>query len=321
MKTKFLLKIKVKYNKQGSKTREFLIKVPTVLFRLYPVFPLSFSIKLTYLLRMEKKLDLRNPRDFNEKIQWLKTYYRDPLYIICADKYRVREYVERCGYKHILNELYGVYEKSEDIRFEELPDRFALKCNHAAATNIICDDKNSLDLGNARVQLNQWLKKRIGYSGGELHYNYIKPLIIAEKNLASLSGNLPIDYKIFCFNGEPKYIAIYSDRDRITLKVKRAFFDFDWNPQNFVLPKDATDPSNFKKPDLLYEMYKIAKKLSEPFPFVRVDLYAEDNKIIFGELTFTPTGGFGKSYTKECFEEFGELLILPEKSKSTRWHI
>ena len=308
-----------KKTKKITRLRSWLVKLPYVLFRLEPVIPISLAIKLTYYMRMEKKLNLNDPKDFNEKLQWLKVYYRDPLYVQCADKYCVREYVAEQGFEDTLNELYRVYEKAEDINFGELPDRFALKCNHANATNVICDNKNTVDEAETKKMFRKWLKRKNGYFGGEFHYNYIKPLILAEKNLATENGVLPIDYKIFCFNGEPSYIAIYADRNRDTLATKRIFYDFEWNVMDFVDSQDKIDPSRFKRPINLEQMYLIAKKLSAPFPFVRVDLYEDEGKIIFGELTFFPTGGFGKGYTQECYNEFGDLITLPPKSKNKSW--
>lgn len=299
--------------------RDIFRKFPHIMHRLDPVIPMSLTIKLFYYIRMGKKLNLKEPKDLNEKLQWLKIYYRDPLYVQCADKYRVRDYVARQGFEEILNSLYRVYENAEDINFDGLPDRFALKCNHASATNVICDDKSSLDEVEIKRKFRRWLKRKNGYIAGEYHYNYIKPLILAERNLASKDGVLPIDYKIFCFNGKPYYIAIYVDRDRETLSTKRAFFDFHWNHQDFVLPQHFTNPERFKKPETLDQMYYIAECLSAPFPFVRVDLYEIDGKVLFGELTFFPTGGFGRAYTEECLKRFGDLITLPQKSKTRKW--
>lgn len=300
--------------------RNFLIRLPHVLFRLEPIVPMSLTVKLTYYVRMEKKLDLNDPRDFNEKLQWLKVYYRDPLYVQCADKYRVRDYVAELGFGETLNELYKVYENAEDINFNELPNRFAMKCNHACATNVICDDKNNLDEAETKKKFKKWLKIKNGNSGGEFHYNYIKPLILVEKNLATEDGVLPIDYKIFCFNGEPQYIGVYFGRNSETFAPdKRAIFDFKWRVMDFVNLKYRIKPEILKKPVNLNQMYIIAKKLSAPFPFVRVDLYEDEGKIIFGELTFFPTGGFGKAYTQKCFNEFGNLITLPSKSGKRSW--
>jgi len=289
------------------------------LFSLDPLLPMLVPIKLYYFISTSKRLDLNNPEGFNEKIQWLKVYYRDPLYIKCADKYSVREYVKQQGCEEILNELYGVYCNVEEINFEELPNKFALKTTHGCGTNIICDDKTKLDIEGTKAKVRKWMKKTIGVSTGEKHYSYIKPRIIIEKYIGNNDGTLPLDYKIYCFNGKPYCICVYSDRDKVTLRTKRSFFDFDWKPLNITTEAYYTDPKRFEKPCTLTKMKEVAEKLSKPFPFVRVDLYEYKGKVIFGELTFTPTGGLGKSFTDEANLMFGKMLKLPEKSKTRKY--
>ncbi len=294
-------------------------RIPQIMHRLDTIVPMSLTLRIFYFIRMGKRLDLKKPKDFNEKLQWLKVYYRDPLYVKCADKYLVRDYVANNGLGHILNDLYKVYERADDINFKELPERFALKCNHASGTNIICHDKNKLDEVSAKKRIRKWMRRKNGYIAGEYHYNYIKPLIIIERNLSANDGELPADYKIFCFNGKPHYIAVFVDRDKVTLAVKRAIFDFNWKFQDFVQSEHAADLKSIRKPVNLSQMYNVAKRLCAPFPFVRVDLYEDDGKVLFGELTFFPTGGFGKAYNEEFLEKTGSLLILPEKSNTKKW--
>lgn len=213
------------------------------LFSLDPVLPMSIPIKLYYLISTGKKLDLKNPKLFNEKIQWLKVYYRNPLYVKCADKYSVREYVSSQSYSEILNELYGVYDNIDDVNFNELPNKFVLKATHGCATNIICDDKSKLDIPLTKKKVSKWMKQTTGLSTGEMHYKYIKPRIIIERYIGNDDGTLPIDYKIFCFNGKPKFVCVYSDRDRETLSTKRAFFVFNWEPLNITTKAFYTDRS------------------------------------------------------------------------------
>lgn len=290
-----------------------------ILYSLDPLIPMRIPIKLQYNISMGKKLDLGNPDGLNEKIQWLKVYYRDPLYVKCADKYSVRDFVKEQEYGGILNELYGAYEDVNEINFNDLPDSFALKTSHGCGTNIICDDKSKLDIEKAKEKINRWMKKTTGTSTGEMHYKHIKPRIIVEKYIGNDDGTLPLDYKVFCFNGEPYCIAVYSDRDKKTLKTNRAFFNFDWEPLDITTKKYYTDPNRFKKPNTLDEMYEVAKRLSKPFPFVRIDLYEYQNKVVFGEMTFTPTGGFGKAFTSDANLMFGKRLQLPEKSKTNKY--
>lgn len=285
-----------------------------ILFSLEPIIPMSFPIRLYYRISTGRKLDLENPEGFNEKLQWLKVYYRDPLYVKCTDKFSVREYVTKQGCSHTLNELYSVHNSVDEIDFEELPERFALKCTHGCATNIICDNKSELNFTQAKQKISKWLKKTTGTETGEKHYKYIEPRIITEKHIGNDDGSLPIDYKIYCFNGKPFCIAVYSDRDKVTLKTNRCYFDFNWKPLNIVTERFYTDPTRFMKPDSLEEMYQVAERLSAPFPFVRVDLYDYKGTVIFGELTFTPTGGLGKAFSEKANIEFGKMLKLPKKS-------
>jgi hypothetical protein len=309
-------KERLKNNKLVLGTYQGLLRL---MFSADPIIPQILTIKLYYYISMGITPDFENPRNFNEKLQWLKVYYRDPLYVKCADKYSVREYVKQQGLADILNDLYAVYDNAEDINFDELPNRFAMKCVHGCGSNLICEDKSLIDQDKVRRQFNIWMKKKIGNISGEYHYNYIKPRIIVEKNLSTEDGTLPLDYKFYCFNGTPRCVCVYADRDLITKSTKRCFFDENWQPLNFCTPEYETHANRFQKPDNLKLMFDIARKLSEPFPFVRVDLYEVEGKVIFGELTFTPTGGRGKAYTKACNEEFGSLLVLPKKSKSKNW--
>lgn len=318
-KTPIIVVIKRRINRVNW-LRKILVKLPNLMHRLHPLIPMSFTLRLFYYIRMGERLDLNYPKDLNQKLQWLKVYYRDPLYVQCADKYRVREYVASQGYDFILNELYGVYKDARDIDFQNLPDQFVLKCNHASGTNILCDDKNDLDKIETVSKLNKWLKIRNGFVSGEYHYNYIKPRIVAEKFLLSDTGEIPADYKVYCFNGKPYCIAAYIDRDEKSFAAsRRSVFDFDWNPIDCVISKFYTDPNQFMKPKTIKQMYKIAEQLSTPFPFVRVDFYEIDGKIVFGELTFFPTGGFTKGFTRECLMKMGDILKLPRKSKIRRW--
>ncbi len=289
------------------------------LYSLEPLIPMSIPIQLQYTISMGKRLELDNPKGLNEKIQWLKIYYRDPLYVVCADKYSVRDYVKSQGYEEILNELYSVFESSSEVNFGNLPDKFALKATHGCGTNIICEDKQALNTEKSKKKIAKWMKQTTGTTTGEKHYKFIKPRIIVERYIGNDDGTLPLDYKIYCFNGKPYCICVYSDRDKITLRTKRAYFDFDWRPLNIVTKDFYTDPKRFSRPSSLDKMYEVAQALSKPFPFVRVDLYEYNERVIFGEMTFTPTGGLGKAFTKEANLLFGELLKLPEKSSSKKY--
>jgi len=240
---------------------------------------------ILYILRMRRIPDLKNPKDFNEKMTYLKLndYATNDMVVRCADKYRVRDYVIEKGYGHILNNIYGVYDNADQIDFKRLPEKFALKCNHGCAFNIICNDKLTFNASEFRKKLNSWLSEKYGYATQEFHYTKITPKIIAENNLCDKNNSLPIDYKLYCFDGEVKVI-----RGKGRNNLKRNYFDKEWLELEFGKKRyrNSVIPS---KPRLLNDMIKIAEDLSKDFPFVRVDLYEVKEKVIFGELTFTPS--------------------------------
>ncbi len=251
--------------------------------------------------------NLENPKRFNEKMCWLKLHYRTPLHTKCADKYGVREYVKECGYEHLLNELVGIWDNVNDININELPNKFVFKATHGSAWNVICKDKSKFKFKKWKPIMKSWLKQNPFYSGREWPYKNIKPRIICEKFLDANGDDLR-DYKIFCFNGEPKYIQV--DGERFT-NLQRAFYDTNWIKQDIQccgLPKDYTAD----KPKSLEQMLEIAKKLSAPFPFARVDLYNFGETIIFGEITFYPDCGLCVYDPDEVDFIWGEMVELPE---------
>lgn len=257
-----------------------------------------------------KKMSYNTVKSFNEKIQYLRCYDNSNLKTLCADKYRVRSYVsEKIGEKYLI-ELLGVWDRFEEINFDLLPERFVLKTNHGSGFNIVVQDKSKLDIDDACSKLQQWMNLNFAYFFLELHYRGIERKIIAEKYYENQDGNL-IDYKIHCFNGEPKYIQVIGGR--ADPPVKEMFFDVKWTPQPFTYTyqRYSTAP---QKPDSLEEMLECAEKLAEPFAYVRVDFYLlNDNSIKFGELTFTPAGGADHWDPPEWDEKLGELITLPDK--------
>ena len=252
--------------------------------------------------------DLENPKTFNEKLMWLKLnkYADDPLVSQCSDKYAAREYVEKCGLGHTLNDLLGAWDRAEDIDWSVLPQRFAIKCNHGCGYNLICQDKSKFDTKKATEQLNAWMKDDFWKEYAEVHYRTIPKKIICEKYLEGKGNALPVDFKIYCFNGEPEYIGNFIERDLVTDEILRGYFDLDWNPSPVF--KGEMQPELFERPKTLETMLEYARILAKPFPFVRVDFYEVDGKIYFGELTFTPTGCLATYYTDEAQLKLGELL-------------
>lgn len=274
----------------------------------------TVASKVIYKKNFNRTLNLDNPQDFNEKLMWLKlNFYRNnPLVTQCADKYKAREYVKQCGYEEILNDLIGVWDSVDQINWDELPDKFVIKCNHGAGYNIICDDKKKLDIDNAKTKLKKWMREDFWKKSAEINYKEISKKIICEKYISNGQGLFPIDYKIYCFNGEPLYIGCFIERDKETLEVKRGYFNFDWEPQDFLIDKFKYHNNKFPKPKNLEKMYTIAKDLCRPFPFVRVDFYECGDKIIFGELTFTPSACLATYFNEETQKKLGDLILLPK---------
>lgn len=284
-------------------------------FRKIMAFISTFSPKLTskiyYQIKLKKKLNLKNPKNFNEKLMWLKLneYEHDKLVTQCADKYKVREYVKKCGCEEILNELIDVYDNVEQINFEKLPNKFVLKCNHGAGYNIICQDKSKLDINKTKKQIRKWLKSDYWKYVAELQYKNIEKKIVCEKFLESKDGNSIEDYKIYCFNGEPLFCMVCIGRN--LGRPKYYIMSKEWELMR-VNPTGINAPKDFKieKPDCIDEMYEYARKLSKPFKFVRADFYDFNGKTIFGELTFTPAGCVDGNYLEETLLELGELIDL-----------
>jgi len=267
-----------------------------------------------YFLLMEKKLNLKNPRTFQEKLQWLKLNDRNPKYISLVDKYEVRTIIsKKIGEKYLIP-FYGVWDSFDDIDFNILPDQFVLKATHDSGSVIIVKNKseflNSTDFAKAKKKITKKLNYNYFYAGREWASKHVKPRIIAEKYLFNKKNNDLSDYKFFCFSGIPKLLFIASDRFKGG-KTKFDFFDL-----NFTrLPFSAHGhPHNDKlgKPKNLDKMIDIATKLSEGIPHVRIDLYNLNGDIYFGEYTFYHDGGFVPFIPDEWNKTIGDFIELPK---------
>ncbi len=259
-----------------------------------------------YKKAMKKKIDLNNVTTFNEKLQWLKLYWHNDLAIKCADKYLVREVVKERYGDHILNTLYGVYDDANEIDFDKLPDKFVLKVNHGCGYNIFCKDKSQLNVSKVRKELNKMLKQKYYVYNYEWIYEGIKPKIICEELLEYKENGFPADYKFFCCNGEPKFMFIATDR---YIDTRFDFYDLDFNKipvkQHYENSQKVIEkPANFEK------MIEISKCLAKDFPFVRIDLYNINGKIIFGEYTFFHFTGQEKFEPEEYDKIFGEMIDI-----------
>jgi hypothetical protein len=275
----------------------------------------KFKIKYMYMATLRKEfkknmgydLNIDNPRTFNEKIQWLKVHYHDPLMVICADKVAVRNHIARMiGIEHLVP-VYGIWNHVNDIDIEGLPRQFVLKTSHASGQFIICKDKATLDWDDALHKLQRWQHKNYYYTTGEWVYKDIKPRLICEE---FLEDNIA-DYKIQCFNGEPKMLYVCTDRSK---ELKVSHFDLDFNLLN-ITHKHKSHVDKMQKPQSFEKMLKIAKTLSAGFPYVRVDLYESKGKVYFGELTFTPANGMCPFEPQKWDFIMGDMLDLSKANK------
>lgn len=258
---------------------------------------------------MGKKLDLENPRTFNEKLQWLKLHDRRPEYTKMVDKYEVRQYIkEKIGEEYLIPLVGGPWDKFEDIDFSKLPEQFVLKCTHDSGSVEICKDKGNFDIPLVRNRFNRALKGNFFYGGREWPYKHVKPRIIAERYISDTKGGEIVDYKLHCFNGEVKLILVCVDR---TCEEKKVFYGSQWNKLPVKRPNMSSDV-DISRPRMLEHMIRIAQIFSAQIPFLRVDLYETSGRLYFGELTFFPAGGFEPFEPEEWDAIMGEWLRLPE---------
>lgn len=265
-----------------------------------------------YFEKTNSSVDFNNPQTFNEKIQWLKLYDSTDFKTMTTDKYQVRDWVKRQIGEEYLIPLLGVYDKFSDINFNNLPKSFVIKCNHGSGWNYIVKDKSKINIQELKNKFDKWMSTNFAFLYGfELHYKDIVPKIIIEKYIENNSGTL-FDYKIWCFNGEPKFIQF---RDDWKSNLKMAFYDLAWNKQPFYYDHDLYQ-DDLEKPDNLDEMISIAKKLCKNQIFVCVDLYRLDNgKIYFGEMTYTRSTGIANWFPKKWNKKIGNLIKLPKNKE------
>lgn len=280
-------------------------------YRLLSIISPTLNTQKRYKAAYKKELDLNSPQNFKEKllVLKLKRYIKDPLVRQCADKYAVRDYIKSKGYESILIPLIASYDRAREIEWDKLPESFVIKWNFGCGFNIICKDKNKLDTAQATKQLDIWRKDKSYLDFSEMQYEKAPKKIIIENFLTPKNGEFPADYKVYCFNGEPQAILYMCDRG--TDDMTAAFFDKEWN---FISETGKSNYKTFSKkikvPLCLEEMIQVSRKLSEPFEFVRMDYYVINDKLYFGEMTFTPAGCM---FVSECIvngKTMGELLDI-----------
>lgn len=276
------------------------------------LIPDKLYLQLLYRRIFNKKLDLNNPKSFNEKLQWIKLYDRRPEYTTMVDKYAVKEYVAgKIGKKYIIPTL-GIWDKPEDIEWDNLPKQFVLKCTHDSGGLVICRDKDKLDKEAAIKKLSESLKRDYYRAGREWPYKYVLRRIIAEKYMEDKSvGELP-DYKFFCFDGVVK--ALFIGTERGTGDVKFDFYDADFNHLDFV-QEHPMSGKVLPKPQHFEKMKELASQLSQGIPHVRVDFYNINGDIYFGEMTFFHHGGVIPFHPEEWDYTFGSWINLPLNNK------
>lgn len=270
-------------------------------------------IKLVFRARLGYKLDLNNPKTFNEKIQWLKLYNRKPEYTAMVDKFEVKRIIANTiGEQYIISTI-GVWDDFDSIDFESLPEQFVLKCTHDSGSTIVCKNKRYFDKEKARQRINNALQESFYLRGREWAYKNVHPRIIAEEYIEDKhSDDLP-DYKFFCFSGKPEYIMFCQNR-HTKKDLTFDFYDKDWNHMNFVRPPfHGNSNTHSERPASFETMLRLATQLSQGIPLVRVDFYSVNGRIYFGEYTFYPGDGFEPFEPEIWDRKLGDLIVLPEK--------
>lgn len=273
------------------------------------VLPDTVYLKLIYRLKIGKKLNLKNPLSFNEKIQWLKINDRKQEYVKMVDKYEAKKYIASIIGADILIPTLGIWNSFNEIDFDSLPSKFVLKCTHDSGSTVICKDKRNFNFEKAKKMLNKSMKRNFYWIGREWPYKYITPRIIAEEYIADEENQELIDYKFMCFNGKVKTIFTCSDR-RSKDGLKVTFYDKQWKRLPFERHYPASEktilcPVNYNK------MVEYSEILSKQIPFIRIDFYEVKGKLYFGELTFYPGDGF-EEFTPDLWDyELGSWLTLP----------
>lgn len=252
----------------------------------------AFYVKVMYFLHFKKRLPLEKPETFSEKIQYIKLNIWDQKHADLVDKVKVRKFIKEKIWEEILTQLYWVWDTPDEIPYNTLPEKFVIKCNHGSWYNIIVKDKSKIDIQKISKKLSSWLDEDYSVLKKELQYKYVERKILIEEFLSDDEVGDPMDYKIFCFSGEPNMIQLDVDR---FVKHTRNLYDIKWNLLPFWL-KFSQSTQSIQPPKNLELMIKYANILSQDFSFARVDFYEVNWKIYFWEITFSPWNGFEKFF-------------------------
>lgn len=284
----------------------------------------AFELKWNRFYR--RKFPWKHPRTLNEKLTWMEIYTDTSKWTEYTDKYEVRKHIEALGLKDILTECYGVWDKAEDIDFDQLPDKFVLKCTHDCGSTIIVRDKSQMDKQYVVDFLNRHAAVRYGYDSCEPHYTAIKPRIMAESliemdNSAEFSSETTVDHKIRCIDGKVQYDMVCYDRSLESgsggAKTIYDLYDIHtWQPMRQYLADRGVQYREVPRPKNLERMIEIAEIIAKGYPQVRVDLYNVKGKIYFGEMTFFAFSGMNNHFTMKFQRMIGDRITLPKPSKA-----
>ncbi|MGN7479451.1 ATP-grasp fold amidoligase family protein [Solibacillus silvestris] len=263
--------------------------------------------KLLFFKIFKRRINLDNPQTYNEKLMWLKLFEDIEFKVKFTDKVEVRKHMASFGFGNLLIPVIGVFDRVEDIIFEQLPKKFVLKCSHGSGLNIICTNKRELDYKKTKHQLAKWMETDYSLINAEPHYSNIKPRIIIEHFLEQPNGKVPIDYHIHCFHGEPKIIELVLNR--FTSEEQSIMLTPDWQDTHYIKKKFAYDETE-SKPKQIDELLAIAKRISKPFTYVQVDLTIVDEKVYFSKLDFTPAACLNEEINEEANSELGQPPLL-----------
>lgn len=283
--------------------------------RMKNLSPTQYPETLTKIFQNKtgRTLDFNNLRTFTEKMQWLKIFDATEIKSKLADKYAVRSWVaQKIGDEYLIP-LLGIWNDFDEIDFDALPNQFVLKCNHGSGMNIVVRDKKTFDVERAREKFKAWMEIDFATGSLEMHYTRIERKIIAEKYIENMSNGV-IDYKFHCFSGVPEFVQVIGDRNFAEHTRYQKFCDLNYNDIGAMFEDYPHFPYDVPKPKNFEDMKHFAKILSESFSYVRVDFYEIDDKILFGEMTFTSDSGYlphKKTWTYEKDLSVGNLLKLP----------
>lgn len=269
-------------------------------------------IKWSFYHGLHRWPNLKDPKTFSEKLNWLKLHAKNPVYSTLVDKYTAKKWIVEKKVDVKVIPTLGVFDKFSDIDFDKLPNQFVLKCTHDSGGLVICKDKDALNIAKAKEKIERSLQTNFYLKNREYPYKNVKPRIIAEKYMQDGSNAELKDYKFFCFDGKPSYCQVISDR---STDENVDFYDMEWNRVEGLvgLSENLHNSSiSIERPIMFDKMKEVVAILSKGIPFVRVDLYEINGDLYFGEMTFFPAAGFGRFYPDHWNLRFGEMLNLPK---------